>query len=118
MVSQLFSRFILVLYSHRSFTWKIGDFGLTVEGSSNPRTTVFSMGTPCYRAPELVRGVKKVFSNRVDIWALGCIFYEILFRMPAFDSDYAAGIYSSADDLYIPQGAVENLSEILSRERK
>jgi len=74
------------------------------------------MGTPCYRAPELVRGVKKVFSNRVDVWALGCIFYELLYRMPAFDSDYATGIYSSTDALYVPQKAVDNLSEIISRE--
>lgn len=110
------SLLIVVLYSHRSFTWKIGDFGLTVEGSSGPRTTVNSMGTNCYRAPELLRGLKQEFSNRVDIWALGCAFYELLFREHAFESDYSTLMYSAGERaLYIPQKPVANISELLSR---
>ena len=117
MVCLLLLALILVLYSHRGFAWKIGDFGLTVEGSSRPRTTVNSMGTSCYRAPELLRGLKQEFSNRVDIWALGCIFYELLFRKHAFESDYSTLLYSSGERvLYIPQNPVINISEVLSRD--
>ena len=32
------------------------------------------VGTLYYRAPELLVGSKR-YSNKVDIWALGCIFY-------------------------------------------
>ena len=32
------------------------------------------VGTLYYRAPELLLGDKR-YSNKVDIWALGCIFY-------------------------------------------
>jgi serine/threonine protein kinase len=47
---------IVVLYSGTVDTWKIADFGLTAEGTSKQaRTTRYSMGTPCYRAPELMR---------------------------------------------------------------
>ena len=54
---------------------KIGDFG--VSTSSNYFTT--QIGTQEYAAPELQ--VKKKsgdkFSNKVDIYSLGCIFYEL-----------------------------------------
>ena len=54
---------------------KIGDFG--VSTSSNYFTT--QIGTQEYEAPELQ--VKKKsgdkFSNKVDIYSLGCIFYEL-----------------------------------------
>jgi len=46
-------------------------------------------GTASYRAPELVLrpGEKRYFSQAVDIWALGCIFYEIIYRRKAFALD-------------------------------
>ena len=43
-------------------------------------------GTASYRAPELVLkpGERRYFSQAVDIWALGCIFFEIVYREKAF----------------------------------
>jgi serine/threonine protein kinase len=70
----------------------IADFGLTVEGSTSRwQTTKFSRGSPGYRAPELLNEDlgKSMYNNKVDIWALGCIFYEIMFRTKAFSSDYS-----------------------------
>ena len=32
------------------------------------------VGTLYYRAPELLMGTKR-YDNKIDIWALGCIFY-------------------------------------------
>lgn len=56
----------------------MADFGLTCEGTSTRDIfTEFSHGTPGYRAPELVDSDEHTFSNKVDIWALGCIPFEL-----------------------------------------
>jgi serine/threonine-protein kinase len=66
---------------------KLLDFGIatmrtkerTVDGkSSHP-----SAGTPAYLAPEQVRG-SPVVDHRADIWALGCVLYELLVGDRAF----------------------------------
>jgi serine/threonine protein kinase len=74
------------------------------------------MGTTGYRAPELVRGIKKVFTNKVDIWAIGCIFYEMVFRRKAFYEDYATLNYSFDGTLYIPPMNSDNIWEMISRD--
>lgn len=78
--------------------WKIADFGLTMEGDSQlAHTTRYSRGTPCYRAPELIRNdfeTLSKYTNKVDIWALGCILFELLFAKKAFASDFAVRDYS------------------------
>ena len=70
----------LVLYSSKSNVWKIADFGITTEGTSGRAlTTVASRGTASYRAPELLDASKSTYTRQVDIWALGCIFYDLTF---------------------------------------
>jgi serine/threonine protein kinase len=63
-----------------------------MEVSSKGITTRHSRGTPCYRAPELLLvndlGTTKI-NNKVDIWAIGCIQYELVFHKKAFIDDYA-----------------------------
>jgi serine/threonine protein kinase len=87
---------VLVLYSHKEEAWKIGDFGLTVEGTSQKaHTTQYSRGTCSYRAPELVQYVEnRTYTNKVDIWAMGCILYELVFHKKAFPNDHAVYLYS------------------------
>jgi len=51
-------------------------------------STEFSRGTPSYRAPELKAEVS-TFSNKVDIWGLGCILYELAVKRKAFTDDWA-----------------------------
>jgi len=53
---------------------------------------VDSRGTPGYRAPELLN--PGVYNEKVDIWALGCILYELVKQLPIFDSDSAVYDYS------------------------
>ena len=82
-----------VLYSSRQRAWKIADFGLTVEGTSKHKsTTRYARGTSSYRAPELIRDFS--FTNKVDIWALGCILYEVVFLQKAFLTDNAVHDYA------------------------
>ena len=99
---------IPVLYSHKDQAWKIADFGLTSEGTSkSPNTTRYSRGTSSYRAPELIREAK--FTNKIDIWAIGCILYELVFKSKAFPGDaavldYALNNISSGRILALPFG--------------
>lgn len=69
-------------------TWKISDFGLTKEGTSRyAYTTKGAHGTESYRAPELVRE-QSVVTQASDIWALGCILYELAYKNKAFPRDF------------------------------
>lgn len=42
------------------------------------------VGTPCYISPELCEG--KPYNQKSDIWALGCILYEITTLKKAFEA--------------------------------
>lgn len=65
---------------------RITDFGLVKEinlsGPLTHETTV--AGTPPYMAPEQFRGQGKVIGPATDIYALGCILYEMLTGRPPF----------------------------------
>ena len=58
-------------------TLKIGDFGLARYFSSSPSKYTPKLVTLWYRAPEILLQVKE-YSWQCDIWAIGCIFAEIL----------------------------------------
>jgi NIMA (never in mitosis gene a)-related kinase len=80
-----------VLYSSKAGAWKITDFGLTAQGESQKaNTTVYARGTSGYRAPEMIRGEHQTFTNKVDIWALGCLLFEVFSGKKAFAGDGAA----------------------------
>lgn len=51
----------------------------------------FSRGTQSYRAPELI--AESIYTRKVDIWALGCIFYEIVTGQKMFKSDWHVNDY-------------------------
>jgi tetratricopeptide (TPR) repeat protein len=86
---------ISVLYCRQTKLWKIADFGLTAKATSRLAiTTLLSRGTAGYRAPELLKHSK--FTNKVDIWALGCIIYELAMGRRAFSDDFAVQSYSNS----------------------
>jgi tRNA A-37 threonylcarbamoyl transferase component Bud32/tetratricopeptide (TPR) repeat protein len=64
---------------------KIMDFGLARLSTSEMTSTGMVMGTPHYMSPEQVRGQKA--DSRSDIFALGCVFYEILTGHKPFDAE-------------------------------
>ena len=42
-------------------------------------------GTPEYFAPEIIKNQK--YDYRIDWWTLGCLIYEIIYKVPPFKSD-------------------------------
>ncbi|EAU81703.2 CMGC/SRPK protein kinase [Coprinopsis cinerea okayama7 len=70
--------------SRNSLTLKLGDFGLAAPALEAKRRGPFP-GTPTdLRAPELV--LRSSWGAPVDIWALGCMFFDLIFsNRPPFD---------------------------------
>ena len=75
--------------------WKIADFGISAEGTARrAQTTVWARGTSSYRAAELVKDENLTYTNKVDIWAMACILYEVAFQKKAFKGDMAVLSYA------------------------
>lgn len=84
---------------------KVLDFGLAKAApSADEKTTVDAtrdgiiLGTAPYMSPEQARG--QAVDKRTDIWALGCVLYEMLSGARAFAGD----------------GVTETLSRVLTRD--
>ena len=73
------------LHVLRSGQVKIMDFGLARLSGSDMTKTGLVMGTPHYMSPEQVRG--EHVDARSDVFALGCVFYEILTGKKPFDAE-------------------------------
>jgi serine/threonine protein kinase len=56
-----------------------------------------SRGTPAYRAPELLRE-NATFTNKLDIWNLGCVLFELIHHHPLFTSDWAVQQYDRSSE--------------------
>ncbi|RHY26773.1 hypothetical protein DYB32_007313 [Aphanomyces invadans] len=63
---------------------KLGDFGIarTLESTMDHAKTV--VGTPYYMSPEVCES--KPYSYASDVWALGCVLYEVCALKHAFDA--------------------------------
>jgi serine/threonine protein kinase len=69
---------------------KIMDFGLARLSGSEMTSTGMVMGTPHYMSPEQVKGQKA--DARSDVFALGCVFYELLSGRKPFDAESMHGV--------------------------
>jgi len=78
----------LVLYCRRDEHWKIGDFGTATQAASR-----MCRGTSGYRAPELLRE-KAVNTIGADIWAVGCICFELAVGRKPFKVDWEVRDYA------------------------
>lgn len=66
---------------------KIADFGLArVFSTEQDRLYSHQVATRWYRAPELLYGARK-YDEGVDLWAVGCIFGELLNNSPLFPGE-------------------------------
>ncbi|XP_074873646.1 cyclin-dependent kinase 20 isoform X4 [Carettochelys insculpta] len=66
---------------------KIADFGLArLFSSDDSRLYSHQVATRWYRAPELLYGARR-YDEGVDLWAVGCIFAELLNNSPLFPGE-------------------------------
>jgi serine/threonine protein kinase len=77
--------------------WKLADFGFSSEAHSKSfQASSNSKGTSGYRAPELLQETGGHYNTKVDIWAAGCILYELATNQKAFPSDWAVFQYKTS----------------------
>lgn len=60
---------------------KLGDFGLSKEVTGHNLADTY-VGTPFYMSPEIIAG--RTYNSKSDIWALGCVIYEMCAFEPPF----------------------------------
>jgi len=64
---------------------KLGDFGIAKQlSSSGDMTSTNKLCTPAYMSPELCNG--QPYDEKSDMWALGCILYELVTLERAFQA--------------------------------
>jgi tetratricopeptide (TPR) repeat protein len=86
------------LYSFKGEVWKIGDFGFATERvSGTALKTEMGRGTASYRAPELLT-IDDTFDESVDIWALGCVLFELISGQRAFSDDWYVQVYARQNE--------------------
>ena len=59
--------------------------------------TGMSLGTPHYMSPEQAMGEREI-TARTDVYALGCVIYEMLIGEPPFTGPHRAGHRRQGDD--------------------
>ncbi|MGE5133613.1 MAG: serine/threonine-protein kinase [Gemmatimonadota bacterium] len=71
-------------------TAKILDFGIAGLPGQRITSTGVAIGTPAYMAPEQSHGLPA--TPRTDLYALGCLLYEMLAGEPVFSAPSPAGL--------------------------
>src|SRR5205814_396237 len=110
---------------------KVLDFGLAKlgrESETEDRTEANTLtaltrqglivGTPAYMSPEQVRN--EAVDQRTDIWAFGCVLWELLegrtlFRAPSFAEIIAAVLRSEPDWQALPANTPAQVRDLLRR---
>jgi serine/threonine protein kinase len=99
-VKSFFILMNLVLFSKKDNCWKLADFGTASHATSKRlNTTRDSRGTAGYRAPETLNEDDARFNQKSDIFALGCILYELVTGEKLFTNDWASLSYSKTGEL-------------------
>ncbi|QDZ21184.1 serine/threonine protein kinase [Chloropicon primus] len=74
-------------------------------------------GTPCYMAPELLRGDVSCHSFASDVWALGCILYECAVGQPPFVSSSLNALVDAIlhKEVHLPPNLSDGFRDLLRR---
>ena len=108
-------------------TVKVLDFGvaMTLPEPAAPATTSSTLtgagmlvGTPAYMSPEQARGQR--VDRRTDIWAFGCVLFELLCGRRAFDGPTASDVMVAVlehdpDWSRLPSSTPASLRRLLTR---
>ncbi|CAD8088457.1 unnamed protein product [Paramecium primaurelia] len=105
--------------------FKLIDFGL-IKGASKDLQQTKGIGSYYYQAPELVEQ-RTDYNEKVDCWALACVFYELLSGETLIKSESEQGIkqeilqfkfqkeqyFQRIDKIQIPQDCKEAIKKML-----
>lgn len=94
---------------------KLGDFGISTVLRNTYELKHTICGTPYYFSPELC--LNKPYNNKSDVWALGCVLYEMTTLNHAFDgSNMKALVQKILKGVYPPIHAMysSSLSRLIS----
>ena len=67
----------------------LADFGFAIKTTT---TLNDKIGTPLYVAPEIISNVE--YDEKVDIWAMGILLYELYYGYNPFDSNTHSELYN------------------------
>jgi serine/threonine protein kinase len=56
--------------------WKLCDFGLTIKHNQDLMTK--NIGSILYTAPEVLTNNYESYTEKIDVWSIGCLMYEII----------------------------------------
>lgn len=79
---------------------KLGDFGLSKQLEASTALASTYVGTPYYMSPELATGAS--YDAKSDVWALGCITYELCALRPPFDATSQAELTAKIKLGHVP----------------
>jgi len=68
----------------------LGDFGIARVLDNTKDFANTCIGTPYYMSPELFKA--QAYSYKSDVWALGCVLYEMCNLRHAFDAQSIHGL--------------------------
>ncbi|XP_035690440.1 serine/threonine-protein kinase Nek3-like isoform X1 [Branchiostoma floridae] len=99
---------------------KLGDFGISRMMEHTLDVAQTCVGTPCYLSPELCQDIP--YSSKSDVWALGCLLYEMCALKPAFDANnlislfykIVKGTFDTVPDCFSPE-MTDLIGTILSK---
>ncbi|XP_067949655.1 uncharacterized protein [Watersipora subatra] len=94
---------------------KLGDFGIAKVLDSTMDAAITCVGTPCNLSPEMCQDIP--YSSKSDIWALGCLLFELCALQPAFDAKNLLSLFykiTQADYSPIPSHYSPPLSELIA----
>ena len=97
-------------------TVKLGDFGISkvLENTHDHALTV--QGTPYYMSPEVCQS--KPYTYTSDVWALGCILYELCTLKHAFSGENLLGlVFKIVSDKHepIPEFYSKEIQDLITR---
>jgi serine/threonine protein kinase len=96
---------------------KISDFGfakLVDTVAKHVKIKQSQMGTSSYQCPQILEG--DVYSAKCDVWSIGCVFYECLFKRPPFEGNTDVKLHENMKaGLTFPHKLSEETTDLLTK---